>query len=52
MNISTNLVKITNKTDDDFLLCRAFSKAISSDKLDQIIQQQTISTQFSIDELK
>ncbi|UJR10872.1 hypothetical protein I4U23_015059 [Adineta vaga] len=35
-----NVVKTTHSTNDDFFLCRAFAKAISSDKLRQLIDQQ------------
>jgi len=43
MASSNNVVKVTtNPTNDDFFLCRAFAKAISSDKLLQIIEQQSI----------
>ncbi|CAF1063833.1 unnamed protein product [Rotaria sordida] len=45
MNNESNIVKVSNPTNDDLFLCRAFAKAISSDKLNQIIEQQTISTE-------
>ncbi len=44
MTTSSNVVKTINPTSDDFFLCRAFAKAISSDKLLQVIEQQPIPT--------
>jgi survival motor neuron protein len=38
----SNVVKTTNPSNDDFFLCRAFAKAVSSDKLIQIIEQQPV----------
>jgi hypothetical protein len=49
MTSSSNIVKTTNPSNDDFFLCRAFAKAISSDKLLQIIEQQPISTESLIE---
>jgi survival motor neuron protein len=49
MTNSSNVVKTTNPSNDDFFLCRAFAKAISSDKLLQIIEQQPISTESLIE---
>ncbi|CAF1089699.1 unnamed protein product [Adineta steineri] len=40
MTSSSNIVKTINPITDDFFLCRSFAKAISSDKLLQIIEQQ------------
>ncbi|CAF3356239.1 unnamed protein product [Rotaria sp. Silwood2] len=45
MSSASSIVKISNSSNDDLFLCRAFAKAISSDKLNQIIEQQTISTE-------
>ncbi|CAF3808180.1 unnamed protein product [Rotaria sp. Silwood1] len=42
MSSGSSVVKISNMSNDDLFLCRAFAKAISSDKLSQIIEQQTI----------
>jgi hypothetical protein len=49
MTSSTNVVKTTNPPNDDFFLCRAFAKAISSDKLLQIIEQQPILTESFVE---
>ncbi|CAF3004278.1 unnamed protein product [Rotaria socialis] len=51
MNISRSVVKISKPSDDDLFLCRAFAKAIESDKLHQIIQQQTVSIESPAAEL-
>jgi len=49
MTSSNSVVKTTNPSNDDFLLCRAFAKAISSDKLLQIIEQQPITTESVVE---
>jgi hypothetical protein len=49
MTSSSSVVKTTNPSNDDFLLCRAFAKAISSDKLLQIIEQQPITTESIVE---
>jgi hypothetical protein len=51
MTSSSNVVKVTNPTNDDFFLCRAFAKAISSDKLIQTIEQQPITTESFIENI-
>ncbi len=48
MTSSSNVVKTTNPSNDDFFVCRAFAKAISSDKLLQIIELQPIATELFI----
>lgn len=45
MTDSSSVVKITHESTDDFILCRAFAKAISSGKLHQIMEQQKISAE-------
>jgi hypothetical protein len=50
MTSSSNVVKTTtNSSNDDFFLCRAFAKAISSDKLLQIIERQPIQTESFVE---
>jgi survival motor neuron protein len=49
MTSSTSVVKTTNPPKDDFFLCRAFAKAISADKLLQIIEQQPIPTESPVE---
>jgi hypothetical protein len=51
MTSSSNVVTVTNPANDDFFLCRAFAKAISSDKLLQIIEQQPITTESFIENI-
>lgn len=48
MASSASVVKTTTPSNDDFFLCRAFAKAISSDKLLQIIEQQPTESTESI----
>ena len=45
MTSSKSVIKTTNPPNDDFFICRAFAKAISSEKLIQIIEQQPIPTE-------
>jgi survival motor neuron protein len=49
MASSSNVVKTTSPPNDDLFLCRAFAKAISSDKLLQIIEQQPITTESVVE---
>jgi survival motor neuron protein len=49
MASSSSVVKTTNPPNDDLFLCRAFAKAISSDKLLQIIEQQPITTESVVE---
>lgn len=42
MTSSKTVIKTTDPPNDDFFICRAFAKAISSEKLLQIIEQQPI----------
>lgn len=47
----TSVVKTTNPPNDDLFICRAFAKAISSDKLNQIIEQQPVTTEPLIESI-
>ena len=49
MASSSNVVKTTNPPNDDLFLCRAFAKAVSSDKLIQIIEQQPITIELVVE---